>query len=157
MNIIECRLRTINQSKRDLMKLCLTSIFFFTAILATSVHSASLQTQIKEAEHSLEAKKERDMNECRRSGGNYKARSACVERVNKQFLYDREHIEKDPQSYIASRNNRRGSNGSQRNDVGACMGDCASEQGICISHCSGDGRCIANCSSAHGRCVSRCH
>lgn len=42
-------------------------------------------------------------------------------------------------------------------DVGQCMGDCASDQGICISQCDGDGQCIGNCSATHGRCVSRCH
>lgn len=42
-------------------------------------------------------------------------------------------------------------------NVGQCMGDCASEQGICISQCQGDGQCIGNCGAAHGRCISRCH
>lgn len=42
-------------------------------------------------------------------------------------------------------------------EIGQCMGDCASEQGICIANCQGDGQCIGNCASAHGRCVSRCH
>jgi len=44
-----------------------------------------------------------------------------------------------------------------RNDVGQCMGDCASEQGMCIASCQGDGQCIANCAAAHGRCVARCN
>ena len=38
-----------------------------------------------------------------------------------------------------------------------CMGNCASEQGICISRCRGDGQCIGNCAAVHGRCVSRCN
>lgn len=42
-------------------------------------------------------------------------------------------------------------------DIGQCMGDCASEQGICIGQCQGDGQCISNCAAAHGRCVARCH
>ena len=42
-------------------------------------------------------------------------------------------------------------------DLGICIGDCASEQGICISQCQGDGQCISNCAAAHGRCVARCH
>ncbi len=44
-----------------------------------------------------------------------------------------------------------------RNDVGQCMGACASEQGICISQCQGNGQCISNCAAAHGRCVARCN
>ncbi len=43
------------------------------------------------------------------------------------------------------------------NDIGLCMGDCASEQGVCIGQCQGNGQCIANCAAAHGRCVARCH
>lgn len=42
-------------------------------------------------------------------------------------------------------------------DIGQCMGACASEQGICIGGCQGSSSCISNCSAAHGRCVSRCH
>lgn len=42
-------------------------------------------------------------------------------------------------------------------NFGQCAGACASEQGICISHCQGNGQCIANCNSAHGRCISRCN
>ncbi len=42
-------------------------------------------------------------------------------------------------------------------EIGQCMGDCASEQGICISQCNGDGQCISRCASAYGRCVSRCN
>ena len=42
-------------------------------------------------------------------------------------------------------------------EIGMCMSDCASEQGICISQCNGDGQCIGRCASAHGRCVSRCN
>ncbi len=42
-------------------------------------------------------------------------------------------------------------------DVGQCMGDCASDQGICISRCDGDGQCIGDCASDHGTCVSRCN
>jgi hypothetical protein len=43
------------------------------------------------------------------------------------------------------------------NDIGQCMGECASEQGICISGCQGNPQCIANCAAAHGRCVARCN
>lgn len=42
-------------------------------------------------------------------------------------------------------------------DVGQCMGDCASEQGICIGQCQSNGNCIGNCASAWGRCASRCN
>ncbi len=42
-------------------------------------------------------------------------------------------------------------------NLGMCIGDCASEQGICMGHCQGDGQCISNCAAAHGRCVARCH
>ena len=42
-------------------------------------------------------------------------------------------------------------------DIGQCMGDCASEQGICIGQCEGNGQCIGNCAAAHGRCVAKCH
>lgn len=42
-------------------------------------------------------------------------------------------------------------------EIGQCMGDCASEQGICISECMGDGQCIGRCAAAHGRCVARCN
>jgi len=42
-------------------------------------------------------------------------------------------------------------------DSGQCFGDCASEQGICISHCGGDGQCISRCAAAYGRCVARCN
>lgn len=42
-------------------------------------------------------------------------------------------------------------------NIGMCIGDCASEQGICIGYCQGDGQCISNCAAAHGRCVARCH
>lgn len=42
-------------------------------------------------------------------------------------------------------------------EIGQCMADCASEQGICISQCNGDGQCIGRCAAAHGRCVARCH
>ena len=42
-------------------------------------------------------------------------------------------------------------------EIGQCMADCASEQGICIANCQGDGQCIGNCAAAHGRCVSRCN
>ena len=42
-------------------------------------------------------------------------------------------------------------------DLGQCMGECASEQGICIGQCQGDGLCIAHCAAAHGRCVARCN
>lgn len=42
-------------------------------------------------------------------------------------------------------------------DIGLCMGDCASEQGICIAQCESNGNCIANCASAWGRCASRCN
>lgn len=41
-------------------------------------------------------------------------------------------------------------------DVGQCMGNCASEQGMCIGQCMGNGQCIASCAATHGRCVSRC-
>ena len=41
-------------------------------------------------------------------------------------------------------------------DIGRCMADCASEQGICIGQCEGNGQCINNCQAAHGRCVARC-
>lgn len=42
-------------------------------------------------------------------------------------------------------------------DIGQCMGDCGSEQGICISQCGSNGQCIGNCAAAHGRCVARCN
>jgi len=42
-------------------------------------------------------------------------------------------------------------------DIGQCMGDCASEQGMCISQCQGDGQCINRCGAAHGRCMARCN
>lgn len=42
-------------------------------------------------------------------------------------------------------------------NVGQCMGSCASEQGICISQCNGNGQCIGNCAAAQGRCFSRCY
>jgi len=42
-------------------------------------------------------------------------------------------------------------------DVGQCIGDCGSEQGICIGACNGNGQCISRCAEAHGRCVARCH
>lgn len=42
-------------------------------------------------------------------------------------------------------------------EIGQCMGDCASEQGICISECMGNGQCISRCNAAHGRCVARCN
>lgn len=41
-------------------------------------------------------------------------------------------------------------------DTGQCLGDCASEQGICITQCKGDSLCINGCSSAYGRCMGRC-
>lgn len=40
--------------------------------------------------------------------------------------------------------------------IGMCMGDCASEQGICTASCQGDSACISKCAAAHGRCVARC-
>lgn len=43
----------------------------------------------------------------------------------------------------------------QRN-IGQCMGNCASQQGICFANCQGNGICIANCASAHGRCSGFC-
>lgn len=46
---------------------------------------------------------------------------------------------------------------SQGSNIGQCMGNCASEQGICISQCRGDGQCIGSCTAAQGRCVSRCN
>ena len=42
-------------------------------------------------------------------------------------------------------------------EIGQCISDCASEQGICISQCNGDGQCISRCAAAHGRCVARCN
>jgi hypothetical protein len=42
-------------------------------------------------------------------------------------------------------------------DIGQCMGDCASEQGICSSQCQGNGQCYGNCGAVHGRCVARCN
>ena len=42
-------------------------------------------------------------------------------------------------------------------EIGQCIADCASEQGICISQCNGDGQCISRCAAAHGRCVARCN
>lgn len=44
-----------------------------------------------------------------------------------------------------------------QSNIGQCMGNCASEQGMCTGQCMGDGQCIASCAAAHGRCVSRCH
>lgn len=44
-----------------------------------------------------------------------------------------------------------------QNDVGQCMGNCASEQGMCMGQCQGDGQCISSCAAAHGRCVARCY
>ena len=37
-----------------------------------------------------------------------------------------------------------------------CMGNCASEQGMCIGQCRGVGQCIARCAERHGRCIPRC-
>lgn len=42
------------------------------------------------------------------------------------------------------------------NQIGVCLGHCASEQGICFSHCAGNGVCASNCASSHGRCVGAC-
>lgn len=42
-------------------------------------------------------------------------------------------------------------------DIGRCLGDCASEQGICISQCYGNAQCISNCAAAYSRCVARCN
>lgn len=42
-------------------------------------------------------------------------------------------------------------------DPGPCIGECGSEQGICISNCDGNGQCIGNCAAAEGRCVARCY
>lgn len=42
-------------------------------------------------------------------------------------------------------------------NVAECIGDCASDQGICIAECNGNGQCIGRCAAAYGRCVSRCH
>lgn len=42
-------------------------------------------------------------------------------------------------------------------DYGSCVGDCSSEQCICIGQCNGNGNCISNCASAHGRCVASCN
>ena len=33
-------------------------------------------------------------------------------------------------------------------EIGQCMGDCASELGICISQCNGDGQCISRCAAS---------
>lgn len=41
-------------------------------------------------------------------------------------------------------------------DIGLCIGECASEQGMCIARCEGDGRCIAYCNEVHARCVAKC-
>lgn len=46
---------------------------------------------------------------------------------------------------------------SPHRDPGPCLGDCGSEQGMCVAQCSGDGKCIGNCSAAWGRCQARCH
>lgn len=43
-----------------------------------------------------------------------------------------------------------------KNNIGMCMGACASEEGICISQCGGSGQCISNCSAVQGRCTARC-
>lgn len=40
--------------------------------------------------------------------------------------------------------------------IGQCQGQCASEQGICISQCQGNGQCVGNCAASHGRCVGGC-
>lgn len=48
-------------------------------------------------------------------------------------------------------------NSSSPKDPGPCMGDCGSEQGICISFCNDNGQCIARCAETHGRCVARCY
>jgi hypothetical protein len=42
-------------------------------------------------------------------------------------------------------------------EIGQCISDCASEQGICIGQCNGDGQCINRCAAAYGRCVARCN
>lgn len=44
-----------------------------------------------------------------------------------------------------------------QNDIGQCMGNCASEQGMCMGQCQGDGQCISTCAATHGRCVARCY
>lgn len=40
--------------------------------------------------------------------------------------------------------------------MGTCQGLCASEQGMCISHCQGNGMCISQCTSSHARCIAGC-
>lgn len=42
-------------------------------------------------------------------------------------------------------------------NTGQCMGNCASEQGMCMGQCMGNGQCIASCAATHGRCVARCN
>lgn len=46
---------------------------------------------------------------------------------------------------------------ARKDGIGQCVGDCSSEQGMCISYCNGNPSCIARCADAHGRCVARCH
>jgi hypothetical protein len=72
-------------------------------------------------------------------------------------------LERDPELYFYKKSgaNTRTTTGSAVNrsnsNVGQCMGDCASEQGICISQCQGNGQCINRSAATHGRCVSRCN
>lgn len=46
---------------------------------------------------------------------------------------------------------------SQNKDPGPCLGDCGSEQGMCVAQCNNNSMCVGNCSAAWGRCQSRCH
>jgi uncharacterized membrane protein len=42
-------------------------------------------------------------------------------------------------------------------EISQCMADCASQQEICTSHCSGDAQCNNRCADAYGRCSSKCY
>lgn len=68
-------------------------------------------------------------------------------------------LDADPELYFYEQSRGQGTQPTRGRDNNAaqCMGNCANEQGICLSQCMGNGQCISNCYSAHSRCVSRCN
>ena len=84
------------------------------------------------------------------------AASAVGDAVKTANPFDLDRCEQNFSSNLESQS-KSGALLIARNDVGQCMGACASEQGICIGQCQGNGQCISNCAAAHGRCVARCN
>ena len=137
------------------------SAVILSTILLLSFSTIASADYIRDEKESLRIKHEAKMRKCAKLKST--KRSSCVTKNKANYKSKLSLLKENPDAYFgagsrgsSSGTSKYSSSSSYQNDPGPCIGDCGSEQGICISNCRGNGTCISNCSSAHGRCVARC-